>query len=84
VAVSFLPVLLLRVGDSLMNGWMWRPLEADAICRGAPRSKGVANHHENGLVRPARSAPVCSLTLLGELLSCPFCMWALVIVFSMV
>jgi hypothetical protein len=41
VAVGFLPVLLLRVGGSLMNGWMWRPAEAEAINRRAPRSKGA-------------------------------------------
>jgi hypothetical protein len=40
VAVGFLPVLLLRVGGSLMNGWMWRPAEAEAINRRAPRAKG--------------------------------------------
>jgi hypothetical protein len=33
VAVVFLPVLLLRVGDSLMDGWMWRLAEAEAIHR---------------------------------------------------
>jgi hypothetical protein len=31
VAVGFLPVLLLRVGGSLMNGWMWRPTESEVI-----------------------------------------------------
>jgi hypothetical protein len=31
--VGFLPVLLLRVGGSLMNGWMWRLAEAEAINR---------------------------------------------------
>jgi hypothetical protein len=41
-AVGFLPVLLLRLGDSLMNGWMWRPAEAEAINRQAPRAKGGA------------------------------------------
>jgi hypothetical protein len=51
-AVGFLPVLLLRVGDSLMNGSMWWPAEAEAIYRGAGRSKGVANRYENGLGRP--------------------------------
>jgi hypothetical protein len=53
-AVSFLQVLLLRVGGSLMNGWMWRLMEVEAIYRGAPRSKGVANRHKKGLGRPAR------------------------------
>jgi hypothetical protein len=33
-------VLLLRLGDSLMNGWMWRSAEAEAINRQAPRAKG--------------------------------------------
>jgi hypothetical protein len=32
--------LLLRVGGSLMNGWMWRPTEAKEINRRAPRAKG--------------------------------------------
>jgi hypothetical protein len=39
-AVGFLPVLLLRLDDSLMNGWMWWPAEAEAINRQAPRAKG--------------------------------------------
>jgi hypothetical protein len=30
-----------RVGGSLMNGWMWRLAEAEAINRRAPRSKGA-------------------------------------------
>jgi hypothetical protein len=33
-------VLLLRLGGYLMNGWMWRPAEAEAINREAPRAKG--------------------------------------------
>jgi hypothetical protein len=33
-------VLLLRLGGSLMNGWMWRPAEAETINRQAPREKG--------------------------------------------
>jgi hypothetical protein len=53
VAVGFLPVLLLRVGGSLMNGWMWRPAEAEAINRQAPRSKGDANRARNRPGRPA-------------------------------
>jgi hypothetical protein len=32
-----------------MNGSMWRPAEAEAIYRGACRSKGVAKWHKNGL-----------------------------------
>jgi hypothetical protein len=51
--VGFLLVLLLRVGGSLMNGWMWRPIEAQAIYQGAPRSKGGANQARNRLGRPA-------------------------------
>jgi hypothetical protein len=43
VAVGFLPVLLLRISGSLMNGWMWRPAEVEAINREAPRAKGGAN-----------------------------------------
>jgi hypothetical protein len=33
-------VLLLRLGGSLMKGWMWRPAETEAINRQAPRAKG--------------------------------------------
>jgi hypothetical protein len=51
--VGFLPVLLLRVGGSLMNGLMWRSVEAVEIYRRAPRSKGVVNRHEKVLGRPA-------------------------------
>jgi hypothetical protein len=32
-------VLFFRLGGSLMNGWMWRPAEAEAINRQAPRAK---------------------------------------------
>jgi hypothetical protein len=49
------------IGGSLMNGWMWRPAEVEAIYRGARRSKGVANRHEKGMGRSAwaiRSGPV--------------------------
>jgi hypothetical protein len=53
VAVGFLSVLLLRVGDSLMNGWMWRPAEVEAINRQAPRVKGGANRAQNRLGRLA-------------------------------
>jgi hypothetical protein len=42
-----------RVGASLMNGWMWRPSEAEAINRRAPRPKGGANPAWN---RPGRLA----------------------------
>jgi hypothetical protein len=31
----------------LSDEWMWRPAEAEAIYRGAPRSKGVANRARN-------------------------------------
>jgi hypothetical protein len=34
-AIGFLSVLLLRVGGSLMIGWMWRPVEAEA--KGGPK-----------------------------------------------
>jgi hypothetical protein len=61
-AVVFLPVLLLRVGGSLMNGWMWRSVEAEAINRRAPRSKGVRTG--------PRTSPSHSLMLLGQLLTC--------------
>jgi hypothetical protein len=33
-------VLLLHLGDSLMNGWMWWPAEEETIYRQAPRAKG--------------------------------------------
>jgi hypothetical protein len=36
-----------------MDGWMWRPMEAEAIYRGAPRSKGSMNRARNGLGQPA-------------------------------
>jgi hypothetical protein len=64
------------------DGWMWRPMEAEAIYRRATRSKG---HHEPpqkgarpaGLGQPAWasrpgpvSAPVRSPTLLGQMLTC--------------
>jgi hypothetical protein len=39
VVVGFLTVHLLRLGASLMNGWMWWPAEAEAINRQAPRAK---------------------------------------------
>jgi hypothetical protein len=60
-----------------MNGWMWRPAEAEAINRWAPRSKGGANRAQNRLGRPAWadrprpvSAPSRSPMLLGQLLTC--------------
>jgi hypothetical protein len=53
MAIGFLLVLLLRVGGFLMNGWMWRPAEAEAINRQAPRSKGGANQARNRPSRPA-------------------------------
>jgi hypothetical protein len=40
-------VLLLRLGGSLMNGWMWRLAEAEAINRQAPTSKGGTNRARN-------------------------------------
>jgi hypothetical protein len=42
-----------RVSGSLMNGWMWRPAEAEAINRQAPRSNGGANWSRNRPGRPA-------------------------------
>jgi hypothetical protein len=70
-------MLLLRVGSSLMNGWMWRPAEAEEINRRAPRAKGGANWARNRLGRPAWAdrlrpvlAPSRSPTLLGQLLTC--------------
>jgi hypothetical protein len=76
VAVGFLPVLLLHVGGSLMNGWMWRPAEAEVINRRAPRSKGGANRARNrpgptgpGPFRPGLT-PSRSPMLLGQLLTC--------------
>jgi hypothetical protein len=37
---GFLPALLLRLGGSLMKGWMWRPAEEETVYRQAPRAKG--------------------------------------------
>jgi hypothetical protein len=38
--VGFISVLLLRLGDSLMNEWMWRTVEEEAINRQSLRAKG--------------------------------------------
>jgi hypothetical protein len=59
-AVGFLPVLFLRLGGSLMKGWMWRPAEAEAINRQAPRAKGGREPRSDqagsaGLGRPAQA-----------------------------
>jgi hypothetical protein len=94
-AVGFLPVLLLHLGSSLMNGWMWRPAEAEAINRQAPRIKGgheparkqaglaglgrLAQAHF-GLVRPHLASRCFSVNCRLA----PLCMWALDVVFSMV
>jgi hypothetical protein len=52
-----------------VDGWMWRPAEAETIYRQAPRAKGSANRARSGLGRPRPdgpgpfspgSAPVCS------------------------
>jgi hypothetical protein len=78
VAVDYLHHPLLGFADSLMNGWMWRLMEAEAIYRETLRSKGVTNRAEIGQacqpgpsdpVRPG-SDPFCSPTLLGQLLTC--------------
>jgi hypothetical protein len=87
-------VLLLRVGDSLMDGWMWRLAEAEAIHRWAPRSIGGTNWARN---RPGRLAGRPGPTgpgLLRPLLAprcfsvncwlSPLCMWALDVIFSTV
>jgi hypothetical protein len=59
-----------------MNGWMWRSAEAEAIYRGACRSKGGHEPAQKqagpaglGPFRPG-SAPVRSPMLLGQLLTC--------------
>jgi hypothetical protein len=63
-----------------MNGWMWRPVEAEAINRQAPRSKGARTEPETGQAgrpgptgpgpcRPG-SAPSCSPMLLDKLTTC--------------
>jgi hypothetical protein len=64
-----------------MNGWMWRPSEAEAINRQALRAKGGARTGTKtgwagrprptglGPFRPG-SAPVHSPALLGQLLTC--------------
>jgi hypothetical protein len=58
VAISFLPMLLLHVGGSLMNGWMWQPMEAEAINRREPRSKGARTGPEIGQAgRPGPTSP---------------------------
>jgi hypothetical protein len=75
VAVGFLPVLLLRLGGSLMNGWMWRPAEAEAINRQAPRAKGgrELGSDQAGSTGPGPfwpgSAPPRSPMLLGQFLT---------------
>jgi hypothetical protein len=51
--VDFLPLLLLRVGGSVMNGLMWRSVETVATYRRAPWSKGVVNRHKKMLGQPA-------------------------------
>jgi hypothetical protein len=58
VVVGFLLVLLLRLGDSLMNGWMWRPADAETIYRQAPRAKGGREPGPEwaGTVSPGRPA----------------------------
>jgi hypothetical protein len=53
MAVIYLLVLLLRFGDYLMNGWMWRPTEAEVIYRETPSSKGVTNRARNRTGWPA-------------------------------
>jgi hypothetical protein len=63
-----------------MIGWMWRPTVAEAINRGAPRSKGARTSPETGqagqpgptgpgLFWPG-STPSHSPMLLGQLLTC--------------
>jgi hypothetical protein len=63
-----------------MNGWMWRPAEAETINRQAPRAKEGANRAETGQAgwlgptdpgpfRPG-SALSRSPMLLGQLLTC--------------
>jgi hypothetical protein len=80
VAVGFLQVLLLRLGGSLMNGWMWRPAEAEAINRQAPRARGAQTRlgtgwaGQPGPTGPGPFWPGSSLSrspmLLGQLLTC--------------
>jgi hypothetical protein len=45
-----------RVSGSLMNGWMWRPAEAEAINGWAPRSKGARTGPGTG--QASRPRPV--------------------------
>jgi hypothetical protein len=76
-------VLLHRLSDSLMNGWMWRPAEVEAINRQAPRAKGGAEPGPEwarpvgpGPFRPG-SAPVFLLgCFLHDSLFVCICMWA--------
>jgi hypothetical protein len=73
-------MLLLCVGGSLMNGWMWRPAEAEAINRQAPSSKGARTGLETGPddrpgpIGPGPFRPVLapsrSPMLLGQLFTC--------------
>jgi hypothetical protein len=39
----------------LVDGWMWRPAEAETIYRQAPRAKGSANRARSGLGRSAQA-----------------------------
>jgi hypothetical protein len=64
-----------------MNGWMWRPAEAEAINRQAPRAKGEVRTGPEigqagrpgptglGLVRPGLALSRSPM-LLGQLLTC--------------
>jgi hypothetical protein len=95
VAGGFLRVLLLRVGSSLINGWIWRPVEAEAINRQAPRAKGGREPGPEwagpgGPGRPAQAhfGPVRSWFPPGcfsrDLLFVCTCMWAFDVVSFMV
>jgi hypothetical protein len=84
--------LLLRVGGSLMNRWMWRPMEVEAMNRWAPRAKGgvrtgpeTGQANQPGLTGRGPFRP--RLAIRCFLVDCwlsPLCMWALDVIFSTV
>jgi hypothetical protein len=47
--------LSLRFRRVIVDGWMWRPTEAETIYRQAPRVKGGVNRARSGLGRSAQA-----------------------------
>jgi hypothetical protein len=80
VAAGFLSVLLLRVGDSLMIGWMWRPAEGEVKIdehlgqRGARTGPGTGQADRLGPTDPGPFRPGLATSrspmLLDQLLTC--------------